>query len=170
MTTEHNPKSCGLSLLHQQGKGQVKDRTDEKADVGQSKEEVARSLAVLRAVIECTADGILVTDENGKVLCYNQLYVDMWAIPRALIESEKHTLLMQYCSNHLKDPRQYQLLTGEIYARWPPESFDLLQFNNGQVFERYTKIKVIEGQSVGRVWSFRDITQRRRAEAYTAQL
>lgn len=145
----------------------------------QSKEEILlrertadlnRSLAILRAIIEATADGILVTDENGNVLCYNQLYVDMWPIPRDLIEAAKHPLLIQYCSNHLKDLQQFQRLTEEIYAKSPPESFDVLQFNNGRVFERYTKIQLVEGQNVGRVWSFRDITQRRQAEAYTEQL
>jgi diguanylate cyclase (GGDEF)-like protein/PAS domain S-box-containing protein len=125
---------------------------------------------MLRAVIECTADGILVTDENGKVLCYNQLYVDMWQTPRELMEASKHSLLIEYCSNHLKDPQQYQRLTEEIYAMRPPETFDVLQFNDGRIFERYTKIKLVEGQNMRRVWSFRDITQRRQAEAYTAQL
>src|SRR5688500_13871399 len=71
--------------------------------------ELNGSLAMLRAIIESTADGILVTDENGKVLCYNQLYVDMWRIPRELVEAAKHPLLLEYCSNHLKDPKQFQL-------------------------------------------------------------
>lgn len=179
MTTEHNPNPRGPSLFPQQKKGQVKDRTAKKADTDQSKEEVLleertadlnRSLAMLRAVIESTADGILVTDENGNVLCYNELYVDMWPIPRELIEAAKHPLLIAYCSSHLKDSQQFQRLTEEIYAMSPPESFDVLEFNNGRVFERYTKIKLVEGQNLGRVWSFRDITQRRQAEAYTAQL
>ena len=52
----------------------------------------------------------------------------------------------------------------------PEESFDVHQFDDGRVFERYTKIKIVEGRNVGRVWSFRDVTQRRQAEAYTAQL
>ena len=86
------------------------------------------------------------------------------------MEASKHSLLIEYCSNHLKDPQQYQRLTEEIYAMRPPETFDVLQFNDGRIFERYTKIKLVEGQNMRRVWSFRDITQRRQAEAYTAQL
>ena len=62
------------------------------------------------------------------------------------------------------------LSTQKIYAAWPPESFDVLQFNDGRVFERYTKVRFVEGLNVGRVWSFRDITERRRAESYKAQL
>src|SRR5256886_12709063 len=52
----------------------------------------------------------------------------------------------------------------EIYASAPPESFDVLEFADGRVFERYSKIQSIEKRSVGRVWSFRDITERKRAE------
>ena len=132
--------------------------------------ELNGSLAMLRAIIESTADGILVTDENGQVLCYNRLYVDMWQIPRELMEAAKHRLLIQYCSNHLRDPQQFKLLTEKIYAMRPEESFDVHQLDDGRVFERYTKIKNVEGRNVGRVWSFRDVTQRRQAEAYTAQL
>jgi diguanylate cyclase (GGDEF)-like protein/PAS domain S-box-containing protein len=179
MTTEHNPKQPRLSFVYQQGKDQVKDCLAEKADMDQSKDEgvagertevLDRSLAMFRAIIESTADGILVTDENGKVLCYNQLYVNLWTIPRELMEAAKHAPLIQYCSQHLKDPQHFQFLTDEIYATWPPESFDVLEFKDGRVFERYTKIKLVEGKNVGRVWNFRDVTQRRQAEAYTAQL
>ena len=46
----------------------------------------------------------------------------------------------------------------------PPETFDLLEFADGRVFERYSKIQTIENRRVGRVWSFRDITERKRAE------
>src|SRR4051794_2019662 len=109
MTTEHNPKSPALTRPHEQGKGEVKDRTANEVGKDQSGEEallrstalqtssailMARSraehelsraknaleertveldgsLAMLRAIIESTADGILVTDENGKILCHN---------------------------------------------------------------------------------------------------
>jgi diguanylate cyclase (GGDEF)-like protein/PAS domain S-box-containing protein len=132
--------------------------------------ELGRSLAMLRATIESTADGLLVTDEKGKILCYNQLYLDMWSMPRELIETASHKVIIQYCRELLKDPQQFERLTKDIYAAWPQTSFDLLLFNDGRVFERYTKVKFVEGQKVGRVWSFRDVTERRQAEALTAQL
>ena len=132
--------------------------------------ELDRSSSILRATIESTADGLLVTDESGKVLCHNQLYLDMWPIPPELMEIARHLPIIEYCSSFLKDPQQFVLSTQKIYAAWPPESFDVLQFNDGRVFERYTKVRFVEGLNVGRVWSFRDITERRRAESYKAQL
>jgi diguanylate cyclase (GGDEF)-like protein/PAS domain S-box-containing protein len=132
--------------------------------------ELDRSSSMLRATIESTADGLLVTDESGKVLCHNQLYMDMWPIPPELMETARHLPIIEYCGNFLKDPQLFVLSTQKIYAAWPPESFDVLQFNDGRVFERYTKVRFVEGLNVGRVWSFRDITERRRAESYKAQL
>ncbi|SHL89636.1 diguanylate cyclase/phosphodiesterase with PAS/PAC sensor(s) [Nitrosospira sp. Nsp11] len=129
-----------------------------------------RSLSLLRATIESTADGLLVTDESGEVLCYNQLYLDMWPIPRELMKTVRHQALIQYCCCYLKDPEQFVLSTDEIYKTRPQESFDVLQFHNGRLFERYTKVQFVEGREIGRVWSFRDITERRQADSYKAQL
>ncbi|MEO6824874.1 MAG: EAL domain-containing protein [Nitrosospira sp.] len=132
--------------------------------------ELDHSLSVLRATIESTADGLLVTDESGRILCHNQLYLDMWPIPPELMKASRHLPLIEYCRSFLKDSGQFMLSTEKIYATWPPESFDVLQFNDGRVFERYTKVRFVEGLNVGRVWSFRDITECRRAESYKAQL
>jgi diguanylate cyclase (GGDEF)-like protein/PAS domain S-box-containing protein len=129
-----------------------------------------RSLSLLRATIESTADGLLVTDESGEVLCYNQLYLDMWPIPRELMKTAGHQALIRHCCRYLKDPEQFVLSTDEIYKTWPQESFDVLQFHNDRLFERYTKVQFVEGRKVGRVWSFRDITERRQADSYKAQL
>jgi diguanylate cyclase (GGDEF)-like protein/PAS domain S-box-containing protein len=132
--------------------------------------ELHRTISMLRATIESTADGLLVTDENGKVLCYNQLYMNMWPIPREIMEAGRHRVILQYCCSCLEDPQQFMRSTEAIYSKWPPESFDLFRLKNGRWFERYTKVKFAEGQKLGRVWNFRDVTERRQAEAATAQL
>ena len=52
----------------------------------------------------------------------------------------------------------------EIVASSAPETFDVLELKDGRVFERNSAIQLIKQRNVGRVWSFRDITQRKRAE------
>ena len=145
---------------HEQWKRMLEERT---AALG-------RSVSMLRAIIESTADGLLVTDEVGKILCYNQLYMNMWPLPREIMEGGYHQNILQYCCSSLKDPQQFMQSTRAIYSAWPPESFDLLQLRNGRWFERYTRVKFAEGQKVGRVWSFRDVTERRQAEVAMSQL
>lgn len=133
-------------------------------------EELNRSLSMLEAIIESSPDGLLVTDENGKIICYNQLYLKMWSMPRDLIETGKHAKLIEYCCRYLKNPQQFSLITENIYSTWPQESFDVVVLNDGRIFERYSKSQVVEQRNVGRVWSFRDITERRQAYAYKAEL
>jgi diguanylate cyclase (GGDEF)-like protein/PAS domain S-box-containing protein len=94
----------------------------------------------------------------------------MWPIPREIMEADCHRVILQYCCSCLKDPREFLRSTEAIYSTWPPESFDLFQLKSGRWFERYTRVKFAEGQKLGRVWNFRDVTERRQAEAATAQL
>lgn len=126
--------------------------------------------SVLQAVIECAADGLLATDEKGKVLCYNKLYLDIWPIPVEIVETGTHQAILQYCSNYVKDPQRFMEKAMEVYTTWPPQSFDVLLLNSGRVLERYSRVKAVKGQNAVRAWSFRDVTERRRADAYTAQL
>ncbi|SET62637.1 PAS domain S-box-containing protein/diguanylate cyclase (GGDEF) domain-containing protein, partial [Nitrosospira multiformis] len=132
--------------------------------------ELNQSLSVLEAVLKATADGLLVADKLGKVLCYNQLYVNMWHIPSELLTHARHQAILGYCAGQLRNPQQFLDSTEEIYGTWTPESFDIFEFCDGRILERYTKTKTLEGSNMVRVWSFRDITERGQAETYKAQL
>lgn len=137
---------------------QVKEALEEKT------RQLDHSLSILRATIESTADGILVTDEHDNVLRFNERYLEMWQIHPAIIDTGQHRHLLKFCCKHLADPRQFLDKLEEIYATWPPDSYDLLELADGRVFERFSKIQHIEERRVGRIWSFRDITARKHAE------
>jgi len=123
------------------------------------------SLSILRATIESTADGILVTDEYGHMLRYNERYLQMWQIQLPdIIELRQHRQLQKLSCRYLADSKQYLERIEEIYAAWPPETYDLLELADGRVFEQFSKIQYAKGLCVGRVWSFRDITARKHAE------
>jgi PAS domain S-box-containing protein len=123
-----------------------------------------RSLLILRATIEATADGILVTDREGRVLHFNERYLRMWGIDREAADVREHQQLLNLCSRYLVSPHQFLESTREIYITWPQDSYDLLELVDGRVFERISQIHYSDGQSIGRVWNVRDITARQHAE------
>src|SRR6476469_4761944 len=127
-------------------------------------DELATALAIMHATLESTTDAILVTDEANYVGEFNEKYVKSWGIPPHMIVSAHASELWNYLSQQLKDPAAYLARLQEIIASCAPETFDVLELKNGRVFERNSAIQLIKQRNVGRVWSFRDITQRRRAQ------
>jgi PAS domain S-box-containing protein len=127
-------------------------------------EELANSLLMMRATLESTTDAIVVTDGTAKVTGFNEKYVEMLGLSRETIDSASVQQLREIFSQQFKDPQQFLSRIKDIYTSSPPESFDVLEFADGRVFERYSKLQQIDNWTSGRVWSFRDITERKRAE------
>jgi len=127
-------------------------------------EELAHSLSMMRATLESTTDGILVTDGLGKITGFNEKFVEMWRVPREIVEARQAEALREAAGQQFQDPREFIARIHAIETSDLPESFDVLEFADGRVFERYSKVQRIDDRSVGRVWSFRDITERKRAE------
>ena len=126
--------------------------------------ELAHSVSVLRATLDSTTDAIVVTDEAGGVTDFNEKYVEMLGSSRERINSANADQLRKIFSRQFKNPEQFLARIRKIYATAPTETFDILEFADGRVFERYSKTQSIDQRSMGRVWSFRDITERKRAE------
>ncbi|MEO5618778.1 MAG: PAS domain S-box protein, partial [Candidatus Eisenbacteria bacterium] len=125
--------------------------------------ELANSLAMLRATLESTTDGVLVTDGSGRITGFNERLRGMWDLPVGMLSAGEHPALVRWNSRRFEDPQQFIRRVDEIYASGPPETFDLLELTDGRVFERFSRILFVDGQKAGRVWSHRDITEQRRA-------
>ncbi len=132
--------------------------------------ELAHSLSMMRATLESTTDGILVTDEGGTVTGFNEKYVEMWRMPRAVMEARQAKPLREFASQQFKDPQQFIARIQAIEASDLSESYDILEFSDGRVFERHSKVQRIDDRNVGRVWSFRDITERQQAGIVSQRL
>jgi PAS domain S-box-containing protein len=127
-------------------------------------EALLESVSLHRATLESTAEGILVVDMNGKVSAFNQSFGELWRIPANLLETRDDTKLLQFVVDQLEDPQKFLDKVQELYSKPEKESFDVLRFKDGREFERYSQPQRLGTRIVGRVWSFRDVTERRRAE------
>lgn len=127
-------------------------------------EELAHSLSMMRATLESTSDGILVTDDSGNVTDFNENYRRMWQMPLEIVNSKEAFRVRETAAQQFRDGQAFLARIQEIEASSLPESFDVLEFADGRVFERYSKIQCIEDRNVGRVWTFRDVTEHKRAE------
>src|SRR5437870_2134744 len=126
------------------------------------------TVSVLKATLESTADGILVVDLDGKIVSHNRRFEEIWKLPATFIAANNDAAgrrrLIQHVQDQLINPQLFVDGIQERYAEPESDSFDMLTFKDGRILERYSIPLRLNGRSVGRVWSFRDVTARRRAE------
>src|SRR5882724_8679956 len=125
------------------------------------------TVSVLQATLESTADGILVVDLDGNIVSHNRHFEEMWRLPAALIAANTDAAgrrRLEHVRDQLVNPQVFVDGIQERYAEPQSDSFDVLIFKDGRVLERYSIPLRLEGRSVGRVWSLRDVTARRRGE------
>ncbi len=128
-----------------------------------AEEESVRAASLHRATLESTADGLLVVDHLGRALSYNHQFLEMWRIPEDLMASRADAELLAFALAQVAEPDQFLARVRELYANPDASSYDEIRFRDGRTYERYSQPQRLAGQSVGRVWSFRDVTERRRA-------
>lgn len=125
-------------------------------------DEVARGASLVTATFESTSDGIFVVDRAGKIINYNQKFLDMWFIPETVIEERDEEVLLAYLEDQLEDRDSFIEKINYLKNNPDKEAFDILEFRDGRVFERNTLPQRIGGTIIGRVWSFRDVSEQRR--------
>jgi diguanylate cyclase (GGDEF)-like protein/PAS domain S-box-containing protein len=125
--------------------------------------ELRETLSLLTATLDATADGILVVQGDGRLASFNPRFVEMWGLSDATLEEGDPTTIA-FLRDQLASPEAFATRVEEIYADPSGESFDVLSFQDGRVFERISKPQLIDGRVLGRVWSFRDVTDRKRLE------
>jgi PAS domain S-box-containing protein len=129
-----------------------------------AEETLAGSLSLHRAILESTADGLLVVDRDGRIVSFNRRFAAMWRLPDDVLSSGDDDRALGAVLGQLREPQRFLEKVRALYAAPEEESFDELDFLDGRRFERYSRPQYVGGAIAGRVWSFRDVTQRHRAE------
>lgn len=126
--------------------------------------QLATSHGLLRATLEATADGILVTDAAGRVLAFNERFLQIWGLAHEHVAGAAHDELVARVRHRFRAPERLAGRIREIYDKAPAEVLDTLEMTDGRVLERLSRLQALDHGQVAHVWSYRDITARRRAE------
>ncbi len=133
----------------------LRDRTEQR----RAEDELERLVSELRATLESTADGILAVDLHGAIRGYNQRLADLWKFPQSLMLRRDDQAVFAWLRESVLDVAAYDDKLA-IIARSPLlETTDLIALKGGRVVERVTRPQYSRGRPIGRVYSFRDITQ-----------
>lgn len=143
-------------------------KTVEKASLEQGNK-LEEALALSRATLEATADGIVVVDKDRRIVGYNEIGVKMWKAPPRVLEPGNEQEIVQYIMNLVKDPPKFVADLERLSGEPGKEMKEEIELKDGRIFERYTKPQVRNNEIIGRVFSFRDITQRKAMEEQLLQ-
>lgn len=130
-----------------------------KAEQRRVEQELEYLLAEMRATLESTADGILVTDKKGRIRSYNQRFAALWEIPQKLMTRRDDVATLHWMARQVLDSTAYQSRIKAISDSVLDETRDIVTLSNGTILERVSRPQLARGQPIGRVYSFRDITQ-----------
>jgi diguanylate cyclase (GGDEF)-like protein/PAS domain S-box-containing protein len=129
-----------------------------------------KALSLLQATLDATAEGIMVVDNQGQIVSFNQRLVEMWGVPESVLTAGNRRQVTEFVSGQLTDPHEYRSRVERVYQDPDAESNDILDFKDGRVFERVSRPQRVDGETVGRVWCFRDVTERRHLEERLSHL
>ena len=129
----------------------------------QAERALRQSESLLWATLESSADGVLVVGAQGQVTHWNARFAQMWGIPPEVLDSGEDAKLIEHVLDQLSDPEGFLAKVQALYDS-TDDDLDTLEFKNGRVFERSSRPLVRDGAVAGRVWGFRDVTERTRAE------
>ena len=126
--------------------------------------ELGEALSLLTATLDSTADGILVIDNDGIITSSNVRFNEIWEIPGNEIVPGEEATKLGFVLDQLDNPEAFLATWRALTDEPDTETFNSLEFKDGRVVELFSKPQRVDGEIVGRVWSFRDATDRTRLE------
>ncbi len=135
----------------------------------QAEKEFKEIHSLTEATLESIHNGIIAIDSRGRIVSYNARFASMWHIPQHILSTGNDKILLDYIIGQVSDPAEFKTKVEELYSKPEAEILDRICFNDGRIFERFSRPMFIENKPEGRVWSFLDITESKKAEEAVAQ-
>ncbi len=130
-----------------------------------AKQELEFKNTILQTQQETSLDALLVVDENGKIISYNQQFIDLWRLPPQLVNEHLDAPVLQSVADQIENPDAFVARVQYLNGHRSDESREEIQLKDGRIIDRYSApMTGAEGKYYGRVWYFRDITERKQAE------
>jgi PAS domain S-box-containing protein len=127
--------------------------------------------SLLQAQNEASPDGILVVSPEGRILSHNRRFADLWGLHPGVLATGDDERALSAVLDQLLDPEEFLSRINYLYAHPVETATDSLRLKDGRSFERFSApVRGEEGDIYGRVWFFRDVTDRLAAEAARAAL
>ena len=131
----------------------------------EAKEELEFKNIILSTQQENSIDGILVVDDDGRIISFNKRFVDMWGIPPDVTESKSDTHALQSIMDKLENSEEFIQKVKHLYKARTETSRDEIALKDDRTFDRYSAPMIgADGKYYGRVWYFRDITGYKQVE------
>jgi diguanylate cyclase (GGDEF)-like protein/PAS domain S-box-containing protein len=144
--------------------GYLTDITDRK----DAEDRLQRALSMYAATIESTTDGIVVLDNDRHLVSHNRLFTDMWKLGDVISLGEFKTRAV--LAERMKNAEGFKRAVEEAWANPMSEKSGTVELLDGRHMEFYSKPQIVDGRVIGRVWSWRDVTERRQFEAALLRL
>ena len=135
-----------------------------------AREELEKTVSLLRATLDSTADGVIVLTQDWRITTYNGRFLELWNLPESLMEGRDGTVLSALMLPQIVNREHIQARTQLLLATPEMEGVDVLELVDGRIIERYSRPQRLGDTILGRVWSYRDVTAERRAQAESERL
>jgi diguanylate cyclase (GGDEF)-like protein len=126
--------------------------------------EVDVKAELLQVALESTMDCIALVDQEGRIIAHNRRFVELWNIPDYVIETGEFDAVLPHVLFELRSPEILERHLAELEVDASSERHEVLEFVDGRYFELNTVSQVTPHGKPARAWSFRDVSQIKRAE------